>query len=44
MNNEVNNNVNDNPMPDWSLLMFWEDITYLVQKILDFIKDLFGAA
>lgn len=41
MNNEVNN-VNDNPMPDWSLMMFWEDITYIIQKIFNFIKELFG--
>lgn len=31
----------DNPMPDWSLFMFWEDITDLIQKLFDFIKSLF---
>lgn len=31
----------DNPMPDWSLFMFWEDITDLIQKFFDFIKSLF---
>lgn len=31
----------DNPMPDWSLMMFWEDITALIQKIFDMIKELF---
>lgn len=32
----------DNPMPDWSLMMFWEDITAIVQKIFDLIKELFA--
>jgi hypothetical protein len=41
MNNEVNNNVNENPMPEWSLMMFWEDITALIAKIIDIIKGLF---
>jgi hypothetical protein len=31
----------DNPMPDWSLMMFWEDITAIVQKIFELIKELF---
>ena len=31
----------DNPMPDWSLMMFWEDITALIAKIFEFIKGLF---
>jgi hypothetical protein len=41
MNNEVNNTVNENPMPEWSLMMFWEDITALIAKIIDIIKGLF---
>ncbi len=41
MNNEVNNNVNENPMPEWSLMMFWEDITAIIAKIIDLIKGLF---
>lgn len=41
MNNEVNNNVNENPMPEWSLMMFWEDITAIIAKIIDIIKGLF---
>lgn len=41
MNTEVNNNVNENPMPEWSLMMFWEDITALIAKIIDIIKGLF---
>ncbi len=31
----------ENPEPDWSLLMFWEDITFIFQRIFDFIKSLF---
>ena len=41
MNTEVNNNVNENPMPEWSLMMFWEDITAIIAKIIDLIKGLF---
>ena len=41
--NEENKNPNivDNPEPDWSLPMFWEDITYLIMKIFEFFKSLF---
>ena len=35
-------NKNENQMPDWSLMMFWEDITAIVQFILEFIRDLFA--
>ena len=31
----------DNPEPDWSFPMFWEDITFILKKILEFIKSLF---
>lgn len=31
----------ENPMPDWSLMMFWEDITYIIAKIFEAIKSLF---
>ena len=31
----------DNPMHDWSLMMFWEDITAIIAKIIDLIKGLF---
>lgn len=34
-------NVIVNPEPEWSLLMFWEDITSIIQKIVIFIKSLF---
>lgn len=36
-----NTNIVDNPEPDWSLPMFWEDITYLIMKIFEFFKSLF---
>lgn len=32
----------ENPMPDWSLMMFWEDITFLLSKIFEMIKSLFN--
>lgn len=42
MNNEIMTaEIVENPEPDWSLLMFWEDITDLIQKIFSFIKSLF---
>lgn len=30
------------PEPDWGVLMFWEDLTYIFQLIGDFFKKLFG--
>ncbi len=27
--------------PNWSLPMFWEDITYLLMRIFELIKSLF---
>ena len=42
MNDEIMTaEVVDNPQPDWSLLMFWEDITAIFQKIFEFLKSLF---
>ncbi len=42
MNDEIMTlEVVENPEPDWSLLMFWEDITFIIQRIFDFIKSLF---
>ena len=38
----MNNEVNNNPMPEWSLMMFWEDITAIVAKLIDLIKGLFA--
>lgn len=31
----------ENPMPDWSLMMFWEDITAIIQKIFEMIREIF---
>ena len=27
--------------PEWGVLMFWEDITYLIQRLWSLIKGLF---
>lgn len=32
----------DNPEPDWSVTMFWEDITAIFIKIIDFFRSLIG--
>lgn len=37
-------NENVNPEPDWSLLMFWEDITAILVRIFEFIKSVFVPA
>ena len=31
----------DNPEPDWGLMMFWEDITAIFQKIAELFASLF---
>ena len=33
----------DNPMPDWSLMMFWEDITAFFQKLGEIIESIIKA-
>ena len=43
MNDNTNNNIVENPEPDWSLMMFWEDITAIIQKIAELIASLFGS-
>ena len=30
------------PEPDWGVLMFWEDLSYMFTLIADFFKKLFG--
>lgn len=30
------------PEPDWGVLMFWEDLTYIFTLIADFFKGLLG--
>lgn len=32
------------PEPDWGVLMFWEDLTYIFTLIADFFKGLLGIA
>ncbi len=32
----------ENPEPDWSLPMFWEDITFILKRFLELIKSLFN--
>ena len=39
MNEE--NKVVSNPEPEWSLPMFWEDITFIIMRIFELIKSLF---
>ena len=36
---DENGNVQE---PEWGVLMFWEDITDVIQKIWGLIKSLFG--
>lgn len=38
---DENGNVIDVQEPDWGILMFWEDITDLLQKLWSLIKSLF---
>lgn len=38
---DENGNVIDVQEPDWGILMFWEDITYLIQRLWSLIKGLF---
>ena len=39
--NTENKYIVENPEPDWSLMMFWEDITALIAKLFELIKGLF---
>ncbi len=43
MNKDPNANIVENPEPDWGLMMFWEDITALIQKIAELIASFFKA-
>ena len=43
MNENTNPNVTPNPEPDWSLGMFWEDITHILKKIGELIEELIKA-
>lgn len=39
---DENGNVVEVQEPEWGVLMFWEDITDLIQKLWGLIKSLFG--
>ncbi len=41
--NENKREIVENPEPDWSLGMFWEDITYILQKIGEIIEAIISA-
>lgn len=41
-NTTVVNETEEIKEPDWSLMMFWEDITDLIQKLFTLIKSLFN--
>ncbi len=43
MNENTNNNIIENPEPDWSLEMFSEDILDLINKLFEMLKSLFNA-
>lgn len=42
MNYKVTNNENQIEEPDWGILMFWEDLTYILTLIANFFKGIFG--
>ena len=39
--NENKREIVENPEPEWGLMMFWEDITALIQKIVELFASLF---
>lgn len=41
MENTTIDRTENNPQPDWSLLMFWEDITYAIMRLFELIRSLF---
>lgn len=43
MNENTNNNIVENPEPDWGIGMFWEDITYIFKRIGELIEELIKA-
>lgn len=38
---DENGNVIDVQEPEWSVLMFWEDLTFMLQRFWELIKSLF---
>ena len=41
--NENKREIVENPEPDWSLGMFWEDITAIMKKIGEIIEAIISA-
>lgn len=41
--NENKKEIVENPEPDWSLMMFWEDITAIFQKLGEIIESIIKA-
>lgn len=39
--NENKREIVENPEPDWSFPMFWEDITFILKRFFDFVKSFF---
>lgn len=40
-NTKATKEIVENPEPDWSLTMFWEDITAVFLKLIDVIRSIF---
>ena len=43
MNENRTREIVDNPPPEWGLMMFWADITAILQKLFEVIASLFRA-
>ncbi len=41
--NENTREIVENPEPDWSVMMFWEDFTAIFQKIGELIESIIKA-
>ena len=41
-NTKATREIVDNPEPDWSIAMFWEDITAILLKLVELIKSFFN--
>lgn len=41
--NENAKEIVENPEPEWSLAMFWEDITHILKKIGELIESLINS-
>ncbi len=43
MNENAKKEIVENPEPDWSFPMFWEDITAIIKRIFELIKSFFDS-